>query len=174
MINRSVKYLSKISNKKYQPFSLKTVRWTNGECLNYRDLMKIYYRANGYDIEPVVERDSETGLPMLFEYGLPAKNKQGKDYKIPVNIFYDAKAAYNTAAFAFQEEGRTKEEIIYGMLYRIINMGITNETESKKLEKADHDKVSFVFLLGDIIIGKNSEGKDVYGLPIRYEVRDRK
>lgn len=170
MINRSVKYLNKICSKSYQPMSLKKVRWIDGDVLNYRDIMKAYYLANGYDFDPVVERDSETGLPLLFEYGLPGASK---DTKIPVKIMYDSKAAYNTAAFAFQEDGQTKDSTLYAMLYRIINMGITCETESKKLEKMEADKVSFVFYLGDVIMTNAEEGV-IFGLPVRYEIKERK
>lgn len=171
MINRSVKYLNKICNKKYQPLSLKQAKWVEGDVLTYRDLMRAYYLANGYDIEPAVERDTETGLPLLFEYSLPGVNKEGGKIKIPVSILYDSKAAYNTAAFAFQEEGQNRDSTIYAMLYRIINMGITCETESKKLEKMDQEKVMFKFFLGDIIVTEAENGL-LYGLPVKYEVKE--
>lgn len=174
MINRSVKYLSKVCNKKYQPLSLKQVKWALGEVLSYRHLMRVYYEANGYDINPAIERDSETNLPLLFEYGLPAKNREGKDCKIPVRILYNDKATYNTAAFAIQEEGQTENEVIYAMLYRIINMGVTCQEESKKLETANHEKIAFEFFLGDLVIAQTVEGKNILGLPIRYVVKEKK
>lgn len=169
-MNKSKKYVMLKSTNKRQPESFKRVDWINGEVEEMLNFLRIYYKTN-LNQEMPIDLPVEDGLILLYDYVVKMEKLTGEKGEIPIKLFYDPDAKFNSFGVTPAMEGGAAElDVKYSLISSVINLRLINKTEAKKVVGLPWDKIRIYAYVGDIVSGISPEGVKMYALPVQFKV----